>query len=362
MRAAVCAIAAAIVLAAHPAAAQPKTGAAFWASVQARCDATARQPASELGKRIAKNAIAEFDQFSGHKVDANGRLFHFGLTEAEQGEEHGGDRPTRLGDLGWWQVMKYWRALYGSDIGDKLEALGYRDATGANDDKQAAALLRMDIGELLRAADAVADPDTREVLREAALRAAVTDTPWSAAFISYVVREAGVSSDAFHFSNAHRTYIYDAFATSAAELTGNAGERLYRACSLATTTPRVGDLICFQREPSLAGASDKAVRERIRAELEGRPEARTVRRTHCDVVAHIDAPARKLYSIGGNLLQGVTAKKLNLRQRGLKFSLVQKGDCGGSGYWTLPENPETPQRAQKCSLNDRKWFVLLQLR
>ena len=63
----------------------------------------------------------------------------------------------------------------------------------------------------------MADPELREILREAALRAAVTDTPWSAAFISYVIRQSGVAPDAFKFSNAHRAYIYDAFAASAAE-------------------------------------------------------------------------------------------------------------------------------------------------
>src|SRR5689334_12637541 len=83
MRAAVCAIVAAIGLA-HPALAQSgHDGAAFWKSVQATCNATAAKPPSELGKRIAQTAIGEFDSFGGHKIDANGRLFHFGLTEAE---------------------------------------------------------------------------------------------------------------------------------------------------------------------------------------------------------------------------------------------------------------------------------------
>ena len=106
------------------------------------------------------------------------------------------------------------------------------------------------------------------------------------------------------------------------------------------------------------------MRERIRAELAGSTDARSVRRTHCEVVAHIDARARKMYTIGGNVNQAVTARKLNLR-RDLKFSATQKGNCGGSGHWTLPQ-PSAHRRAhrasQKCSLNDKKWFVLLQLR
>ena len=71
------------------------------------------------------------------------------------------------------------------------------------------------------------------------MRAAIIDTSWSAAFISYVIRQAGVAANAFKFANAHRAYIYDAFAASAAELTNEAGDRLYRACPLTTTRPRV---------------------------------------------------------------------------------------------------------------------------
>ena len=366
MRALLCVIAAAIGLAAQPAFAQAdRAAAAFWKTVQATCDSAAAKPPGELGRRIAQTAIDEFTQFGGHQVDANGRLFHFGLTEAEHEEDDGGGRPASVGHLGWWQVMKYWRALYGNDSADSLEVVGYRDASTLTKDTQAAGVLRSSAGRLLRAAEAESDPATREVLREAALRAAVIDTPWSAAFISYVIRQSGAGATAFKFGNAHRAYIYDAFAASAAEPTNEAGDRLYRACPLAATKPRPGDLVCQQREPSLAEASEATVRERIRSELGGSAAARTVRRTHCDVVASVDVKARKVYVIGGNVVQSVTAKKLNLR-RDLKFSAAQKGHCGGSGSWTLPQasgqSPRTPGHPEKCSLNDKKWFVLLQLR
>jgi hypothetical protein len=222
-------------------------------------------------------------------------------------------------------------------------------------------VLRTSAAELLRQADQATDPEQREVLREAALRAAITDTPWSAAFISYVIRQAGAAPGAFRFANAHRVYIYDAFAATAAEFKDEAGSRVYRACPLATTKPRPGDLICHQREPALADAGEAVVRERIREELAG--DTRSVRRTHCEVVAYVDVPARKLYSIGGNVNQSVTARKLNLR-RNLRFSSAQRGHCGGPGHWTMPSAGEAHGAAHedKCSLNDRKWFVLLQVR
>jgi hypothetical protein len=275
---------------------------------------------------------------------------------------------------------------------------GYRDAFASTDETKAAALLRTSAAQLLRLADDVSDPEAREILREAALRVAIVDTSWSAAFISYVIRRSGVAPDAFQFANAHRAYIYDAFATSAAELTKAADHRVYRAASAAeltkaaddrvyraasaaeltkaaddrvyracplSTKPRVGDLICAQREPALADSSDAAVRERILEELAGSTDARSVRRTHCEVVAHIDAQARKVYTIGGNVNQAVTARKLNLRSDS-KFSTAQKGVCDGSDRWTLPQAsshpPRAPLVAEPCSLNDKKWFVLLQMR
>jgi hypothetical protein len=366
MRAAVCVIVAAIGLAAHPAFAQTHQSAVtFWKTVQATCDVAAARPPSELGRRIAQTAIDEFTRFGGHMIDSNGRLFHFGLTEAEHEEDDGGNPHAPLDHLGWWQVMKYWRVLFDEDPADKLEVRGYRDASTATQGTQEAALLRTSAAQLLRLAEGVSDPEGREILRETALRAAIIDTSWSAAFISYVIRQSGVGPDAFRFANAHRVYIYDAFVASAAELKNEASKGIYRACPLTTTRPRVGDLICLQRESKLADASEEAVRERIRAELDGSVDARTIRRTHCEVVAHVDAPARKVYAIGGNVNQAVTARKLNLRHD-LKFSSSQKSSCGGPGHWTLPQpaasTAHAPSPTKKCSLNDKKWFVLLQLR
>ncbi len=239
MRAPVCAIVAAIGLAAQPAFAQAdRTAATFWKTVQATCDATAAKPPSELGRRIAQTAIDEFTRFGGHQIDSNGRLFRFGLTEAEHEEDDGGDRQAQLGHLGWWQVMKYWRALFGGDAATTSSRCA---AIATPRPRRRRRRTRRCCGplprELLRAAEEVSDPEVREILREAALRAAVIDTSWSAAFISYVIRQAGVAANAFRFANAHRAYIYDAFAASAAEL-NNDGRR--RGSIARVRSPRPG--------------------------------------------------------------------------------------------------------------------------
>jgi uncharacterized protein DUF2272 len=381
MRAAVCAVVLGVGLAAQPAFAQAdRAAASFWKSVQATCNAAAAKPPSERGRRIAQVAVDEFTRFGGHRIDADGRIFHFGLTEAEHEEDDGGGRPARLDRLGWWQVMKYWLALFGDDTMHKLEVRGYSDASTSSEDAKLAALVRTTAARLLSLAEQTSDPAEREMLREAALRAAVVDTSWSAAFVSYVVKQAGVAEDGFRFANAHHAYIYDAFATSAAEVAKQGDDHVYRACPITTTRPRPGDVICNQRESALSGAGEEEVRERIRADLAAGTTgfARAIRRTHCEVVAHVDAGARKLYTIGGNVNQAVAARKLNLR-RNLTFSSAQKGHCGGLGHWTMPQgapaqvaaagtSPVAAQASQgpgatpKCSLNDKKWFVLLQVR
>src|SRR5262249_53455796 len=126
MRIAVCAFVAAIGLAA-PALAQGDRAPPFWKTVQATCDATGAKPGTPLGRRIAQSAIDEFTSFGGHRIDSNGRIFRFGLTEAEHDEDDGGSGQASVGHLGWWHVMKYWRALFDDGPADKLEVRGYRD-------------------------------------------------------------------------------------------------------------------------------------------------------------------------------------------------------------------------------------------
>ena len=87
----------------------------------------------------------------------------------------------------------------------------------------------------------------------------------------------------------------------------------------------------------------------------------SISRNHCDVVVHVDRQANKMYVAGGNVQQSVTVKKLRLRQD-LKFA-ENKQRCGD---WTLPPPsasvPVGPSLRDNCSLNEKKWFLLLQMR
>ena len=163
-----------------------------WPSIQKTCDATTAKAPNTLAKDIAQRALNEHYLVGGHQIDSDGRLFRFGVVEAEQEEDDGGDDKAKLRNLGWWQVLKYWRSLYGTtaSVANNLEAWGYRGASTmqvgnkalTEDDETTA--VQVDVARLLDIADRVSNDAAKEVLREAAIRAALIDNAWSAAFIS----------------------------------------------------------------------------------------------------------------------------------------------------------------------------------
>jgi hypothetical protein len=362
--------------------------------VQKICNQTAATKPGPLATKIAQTALDEHYRFGGHQIDSNGRLFRFGLVESEQEEEASGPQ-AQLGHLGWWQVLKYWRALYGTNpkVAARLRVWGYEEASASrNEDKDGAPdkdraplhdeaamadLTKVSVADLIRLGAQTKDGDTVEVLREAAFRSAIVDNPWSAAFVSYVVKMAALGEgpnpseiqsfarNKFPFSAAHRDYIFAAFKTSLADApAGKASTKdghLYRACPIYATEPRVGDMLCYHRESQLKDASDSTVRDIILDDAQAGRFETSISQNHCDVVVHIDREAQKAYVVGGNVQQSVTVKKLRLR-RDMKFA----DNKSGCGDWTLPPPsasvPVGPSVRDNCSLNEKKWFVLLQMR
>jgi hypothetical protein len=238
-------------------------------------------------------------------------------------------------------------------------------------------LTKVSVADLIRLGAQTKDRDTVEVLREAAFRSAIVDNPWSAAFVSYVVKTAALGDGAnppemqnfgrakFPFSAAHRDYIFAAFKTSIADApAGKASIKdghLYRACPIYATEPKIGDMLCYHREKELKDASDSAVRDIILDDAQAGRSETSISQNHCDVVVHIDRASQKVYVVGGNVQQSVTVKKLRLR-RDMKLA-ENKSGCGD---WTLPPPsasvPLGPSVRDNCSLNEKKWFVLLQMR
>ena len=129
--------------------------------------------------------------------------------------------------------------------------------------------------------------------------------PWSAVFISWVMKKAGAGSS-FAYSAAHQNYIRGARRN---RLTNNTANPFwaFRATEIA---PQVGDLVCTARDNS--GATYDNIAD---------PQARE---THCDVVTAV-RPG-ELRVVGGNVRQNVDAKVLRTQPDGrLRLDGKQSG-------------------------------------
>jgi len=118
--------------------------------------------------------------------------------------------------------------------------------------------------------------------------------PWSAAFVSMMMRDAG-AGDEFRYSSAHRVYIHDAFA---------GGRGLYGSVLDANTArAHAGDLVCSGR--SYVGHWDYA-------DFQNWYDAGGINNqsipTHCDIV--VRASEGQVTVVGGNVNQRVTKKTM----------------------------------------------------
>ena len=119
-------------------------------------------------------------------------------------------------------------------------------------------------------------------------------TPWSAAFVSWVMCESGLDESAeFRRAVAHHTYIDQAIR---ARDTGGR-QAAFTAYEIGETTILPGDLLCSGRRPSY-----RTLAERRRQMGEGA-------RTHCDVVVKLDEEHDRILTIGGNV-RGTVGLKL----------------------------------------------------
>ncbi len=120
-------------------------------------------------------------------------------------------------------------------------------------------------------------------------------TPWSAAFISWVMCESGLGEPAqFHRAVAHHSYIDQAIRAR----DGDGPSAAFTAHDVGETSISPGDLLCSGRRPAY-----RSVAERRRQMGEGA-------RTHCDVVVAVDTARSRILAIGGNVRATVGLKLL----------------------------------------------------
>ena len=134
-------------------------------------------------------------------------------------------------------------------------------------------------------------------------------TPWSAAFVSWLMCESGLDESAeFRRAVAHHTYIDQAIR----ERDAGGSRAAFTAYEIGETTISPGDLLCSGRRPGY-----RTLAERRRQMGEGA-------RTHCDVVVKLDDAHDRILTIGGNvrgtvglkLMPAVRAPDVGLRPEG----------------------------------------------
>jgi hypothetical protein len=343
---------------------------AFWRHVQDICNATSNiktvdriEPHAEL---IAAAAEHEHRLWGGHKIDHTGRLYRFGLVETENEQDPGPSSTVPLQKIGWWNVWRYLSVL--GEAGrihlDFLRVTSIEGAIDARNPDGTGERRSNAIGNLFAATDQIDNAERREATKESVIRGAIADRPWSAVFISYVMHTAVGATVAktpqqFAYSPIHIDYIRQAFQASVAEEQGSPTASVYRACPAHETTPRRGDLICYHRQKPCEGMSARAIQNLVGFGDRPNEQCKSIIMSHCEVVTDVDKDAKKVYTVGGNVLQSVTERRMNLTARGLKFSSIQ-GDKDCSTAQRAGGINAAPQ--ERCSLNDKDWFVILQAR
>jgi len=304
------------------------------------CAATARQPARD--PRVAR-AVAEARKehvlFGGQLINRAGALVRVGFHEAEFDRLPGETTPT------WQRVAAFWTTL------DSALPATFRSPEGGL--VQIRELLgRIDTDAYGVGADRLGQRQRRAV-ESALLRSALIDHPWSATFISHLMKTSGFGLQEFAFSDSHVDYVDQAVLASDAEARGGATDNAYRACDIATTPPRPGDLICHTRAGS-SGIDQHAVLLQRLAQRRLLPWRLPIP-MHCDIVTRADENGNaKLETIGGNVFQSVTLRRMTLDDR---KTLSRR-------YFPAPAPRECARGNEGCAdnLSRGSWVVLLQFR
>ena len=120
--------------------------------------------------------------------------------------------------------------------------------------------------------------------------------PWSAAFISWVMQEAGIPESRFPRASAHKWYL-EHFISQA-----QSPDAQLIPHTIQEYQPKPGDLICANRGRGFFGEVVEEVPDKLNAKL------------HCDIVVQSDG--QTLQAIGGNVRNSVSKTILTLNQAG----------------------------------------------
>ena len=155
--------------------------------------------------------------------------------------------------------------------------------------------------------------------------------PWSAVFISYVMREAGAGS-AFSYARAHAAYMCAAKKARAA-----ATDTAFWAFSRTEARPEVGDLVCKDRKWKPPGHPRGTPLPCFGTTYESVCQGG---KTHSDVVVEVDRARNVIYVVGGNVNQNVDRKEVRLGADGFLPERAPDG-CRWLGVMKPPASMPT---------------------
>ncbi|MBD7986535.1 DUF2272 domain-containing protein [Luteimonas sp. Sa2BVA3] len=258
----------------------------------------AQHSAPDAATRIAAAACEEHQAWHRPFIDAQGRLAGSVVREAEAAL-------LANGQPAWQRVGEYWRG---------------------------SGLLR----QVMQRPGAVECAQPPAQHSAAACRSFIVDTPWSAAFVSWVMRRAALPG--FGASASHVDYVRAAYR----DPEGSA----YRIADPRAAKPAPGDLLCYVR------VADRSYGFGGLATLLGSEGGGLG--MHCDVVVSASERGDRLARlVGGNVLDGVTMRLLPLSPGGHFQDLPMR----------LEGDPAcTPDAPEACNANRQDWAALLQLR
>lgn len=190
--------------------------------------------AAGFAARLRNGATAEWEFFGKQSFDVNGVKTKSGHTETEARQ------PPGAGEDWFARVGKYWR-----------EGVNNKVLDGRN-----------------------------------------TRVPWSAAFISFVVKDAGAGNH-FRYSPQHSVYISKAIRDAK-----NKSAVAYWCLRLNECKPKVGDIVCWTRQHGIDYDNQHG------GDYAG----------HCDIV--VEAGVGQVKVIGGNIGQSVSERVLALNAEG----------------------------------------------
>ncbi|MDO8801921.1 DUF2272 domain-containing protein [Phenylobacterium sp.] len=254
------------------------------AELKAACTSAAARPPPPIGAEIARVATDQWAKFGYGRVKE---------TAADAVIEKQGDGAL-AGSLSWDAVWQFW-AFTGYD---NMLTFPYEVVIKGG----APQILKANSKANIEAATAkfgAGTPPARAIAG-AIKRSSTSSLPWSAVFVSSVMKRAGLTSDQFRPAAAHAGYIQGAVDGYGF----NRSAYAYLPCDPSWIEPRVGDVVCYSRNASPVRSFTQVLAGVERASAS---RGAYSYESHCDVVSQVArAPKHVIHTIGGNVGDTVT--------------------------------------------------------